>query len=325
MTYNLSQIRILWEIASDGLKWANIKGNSVQVGGDFSVLNVKSDVVEQVWRSLLDKDDDSAWFIIDCGETEVSGTATKAIMFDTLALLNHNLSPTAKISVYGYGSASTGAAPTKAQMLANGDAVVTLFKDKSPKADYADFIWVMPVADYATTIIKPRRYWMVHIKDPANTNEVNTAPSGEAPSMKKYIQIGRFVAGEATIFTTEENITSEIEYQEVSYKDEVRITGFTSISNARSIKKKIKTELKNINALASDTSASGRTFHNYKNIKRFIRYCRDTLKSLVIVDSRDPYMFYAYGKLTETPVESCNYLDDRSMYVSMNLEWDEAK
>lgn len=323
MSYNLSQLRILWEISSDGNKWANITSSSRQVDGDFNVYNLKSDIIEQVWRSFLDEDG-SAWFIVDCGSQE-TGTAVKAVTFDTVALLNHNLSPSAKVYLYGWGNADTNTPPTKAQMLSYTESAngrVTLLDGVSPYNAHKDLLYVQSISENTRTVSKARRYWMLRVVDPANTNSTDDGVDGNgAVIMKPFIQLGRFIAGQATILTTQENITSSITYREVSYKDEVKLTGFTSVSNARSMKKKVKVSLKNINAISSSPAETS----NYTNIKRFIRYCRDTLKSLVIIDSRSPYQFYAYAKLTETPSEECNYLDDSSLYVSMDLEWDEAQ
>ena len=315
MSYNLSQIRILWEIASDGLQFANITSSSEQIIGDFSVSNIKSDIIEQVWRAKSATQvgstysPNSVWFVIDCG-LKAGSSVTKEVVFDTLAILNHNLTKSAKISVWGYGTSNTGSATRdiikSSVALGTGKKIID---GVSPDADYYDFLWVMPEEDYAGA--KAYRHYLVEITD---TNNVDAMPDGT-----RFIQIGRFVAGAATIFTKEENLTSEITYQEVSYKDEVKINGFTSISNSRSIKKKIRASFKSLNAISNN----GNT--NYYNLKRYLRYCRDTLKALVIIDSRDPYLFYAYGKVSEMPQEQCNYVDDGALYVSLDVEWDEAK
>jgi hypothetical protein len=295
-------------MASDGLQWQNITASSSDsnpIYGDFGVYNIKSDIVEQVWRSGIPSDG-KAWFLLDCGKSDTTSD-TKAFLMDTLAILNHNFSPKAEISVWGYGGAGIGSS-TRSVVKSLG----TLLIDKvNPKFDNSDFVWVMSQAKYDSYAPGPLpqfRHWLIEISDPNNVDG--------------YIQIGRFAAGSATIFTAEENLTANITYREISYKDEVKINGFTSISNARSLKKTLRSEFKNLNALST---LLGNPNTNYYNLKRYLRYCRDIFKALIIVDSRDPYLFYLYSKVADMPTEECNYLDDAALYVSMNIEWDEAR
>jgi hypothetical protein len=210
--------------------------------------------------------------------------------------------------LYGYGDPNAQAPSTVDQFisLCNGTSGKKIFTAK-PEDDHSkenNFIWVSP-----TEITSSFRYYLIEIQDLKNEYG--------------YIQIGRILGGQATVFTEEENITSEFTYQEVSYKDVVEVNGFTSVANARSMKKKMGVELRNINAIpVREGSLSG---HNYRNLKRYMRYCRDTLKALVIPDSRIPYAFHIYAKMTEVPQESFNFLDFDALYVTMNISWDEAK
>jgi hypothetical protein len=299
LAYNLSQLRILWEIASDGLIYENIINSSSAAYGDFGVYNLKSDIVEQVWRTTNTA---NGYFQIDCGEN--NGGPTKSVIFDTIAFLNHNFTPAAKINIWGWG-ASNQSAPTVSALKSNGTKIVT---DLKPVDDVNEknVIWVSPTEVSGTGF----RHYLIQIEDPNNADG--------------YLQLGRFVAGAATIFTTEENFTADFTFQEVSYKDEVKINGFTSISSARSLKKKMTVEFKNLNGAPHKEDGTKRV-SNYSNFKKYARYCRDTLKALIIPDARAPYLFSLYAKMSETPVEKCNFLDENALYVNMDVEWDEAK
>lgn len=299
--YNLSQLRILWEIGTDGLKY-NIfgAGTSPSIPGDFSILNAKSDIVEQVYRT---SNIATCYIQMDCGVPDdnlIGVVEQKAIVVDTFALLNHNLTQNAVIKLYGYGNEGTMPPSTPAQFLASSPELIFT---ASPNVDLLEtnFIWVSPIQR-----IQKYRHYLIVITDSAN-------PDG-------YIQIGRILGGEATIFTTDENFTANFTYQEVSYKDTSEVNGFTSVSNARSLKKKMTAEFINLNAIPTGSSGL-----NYRNFKRYARYCRDTLKALVIPDSRIPYMFHLYAKMIEVPSEKFNFLDMDALYVSMTVDWDEAK
>lgn len=302
--YNLSQIRILWEIATDGLMWNSIISSSSDsnlIPGDFSVYNTKTDIVEQVWRTGI-PNDGVAWILLDVGK---DGVGSRAISIDTFALLNHNFTSEAKITVRGYGI-SSDSKPTRDTVKTSG---TVLFANETPNALSPNFIWV---SENEQT--NKFRYWLIEIEDSKNTSSIGG---------KRYLQIGRIIGGQATVFTEEENITANFSYQEVSYKDEVKINGFTSISNTRAMKKKIRISFKNLNSFKSANEISSAT--NYLNLRKYMRHCRDTLKALVILDSRDPYSFHAFAKLSELPTQDCNYVTEKSLYVSMDLEWDEAK
>jgi hypothetical protein len=157
-------------------------------------------------------------------------------------------------------------------------------------------IWVSP-----TEVIQKRRNWCVEINDPTN-------PDG-------YIEIGRFVAGQASILTELENITHSLSYTEESFKDEMQINGFSSISNNRALKKKLTVSFENINLNAA----------NWAILRRYMRYARDTKKALILPDPTEVYRFNLYAKLKKMPEQKVTYIDNQTVYGSFNLEWDEGR
>lgn len=92
--YNTNRLRILCEFPSRGTTGANWTSTSTETG-DFSVYNLNTDIVEQVWRS------NGATSVILVCDTQVS----QGTLVDTMAMLNHNLTTSATISFEGSNSA----------------------------------------------------------------------------------------------------------------------------------------------------------------------------------------------------------------------------
>jgi hypothetical protein len=104
--YSPTNLRILCEFPSRGLAgstgnnaWGNPSGqgdnwksNSTEAG-DFSVSNVNSDLVEQVWRSNAP---DTTGINLDCDTERPQG-----VFLDTFAILNHNLTSSATVTLIG--------------------------------------------------------------------------------------------------------------------------------------------------------------------------------------------------------------------------------
>lgn len=299
--YNLSQLRILWEIASDGLVFNNILSHSELATGDFGPTNIKTDIIEQKWRTT---DTSNAFIIFDVGMTfDQIGKPSKAITVDTIALLGTNLSTKAEVKIYAYGQAFEpgiygsyqGSIPDAlTQFYLLSEKTIVMERNDDPYEE--NVLWVSP-----TETIDKYRHWCIHISDPQNEDG--------------YIEVGRFIAGSASILSGLENITSDVTYQEVSYKDEMKINGFSSISNNRAIKKKMTISFENIDMNGD----------NYKIIRRALRYIRDTKKALFIPDPTDVYRFNLFGKVSEMPKQKVRYIDEQCVYASFDVEIDEGR
>lgn len=85
--YNTTQLRVLLNFPSRGVSGTNWTANST-MAGDFSVDNLNTDIVEQVWRSNNAK----TGITLVC-DSEVP----QGIFVDTLAFLNHNFTTSASI------------------------------------------------------------------------------------------------------------------------------------------------------------------------------------------------------------------------------------
>lgn len=86
--YNTNRLRILTEFASRGTVGNNWTANSIQTG-DFSPLNVNTDIEEQTYRSAIGA---TAGVQISC-DTQIN----QGVFVDTLAIRNHNLTRSATV------------------------------------------------------------------------------------------------------------------------------------------------------------------------------------------------------------------------------------
>ena len=281
--YNTDNLRILWEFSSDGTQYNNVSASS-NAGQDFLAINLKSDIVEQKWRSggVLEE-----WIQVDCG---VGLTR----LFDTVALISTNLSPGAIIRLYGYGGAYEAAPASDAIWYALTPVAVIATPNANDNTE--DIIWIAPEQP-----TQSYRHWRIRINDENNADG--------------YLEVGRFVAGESMIFVNE-NYTMDVEFSDLNFKDEVQLNGFSSIANNRALKRKLRLTFENLNV---------NSLQNYKNIKSYLRYCRDTLKALVIPDPQNPYLYTVFSKVSQMPQQTHRYVAADSHYSSMSIEWDESK
>jgi hypothetical protein len=130
-----------------------------------------------------------------------------------------------------------------------------------------------------------------------------------------YVEIGRFVGGSASILTELENFTDDVAYSEENFKDELKINGFSSISNNRALKKTMTMKFNNLDMNGD----------NYKILRKIFRYIRDTKKALVLPDPSDLYRFNLFAKLEKMPKLNVKYIDKETVYVTFDVEWNEGK
>lgn len=138
--YNDTNLRILADFpsrGSDGLNWT---ASSTQAG-DYSVNNLNTDIVEQIWRSATGT---TSGIILTC-DTDV----TQGVFVDTLAILNHNMTTSASIVWQGSNDPSFG---TIGQS-------ITLINQRN------NTYYISPTLPTSSF-----RYWRFLISDPTNTN-----------------------------------------------------------------------------------------------------------------------------------------------------------
>ena len=199
--YNNTNLRILYDFVSrgnSGNNWSVIAGGTAS--GDFSVQNLNTDIVEQVFRTT------SKFMTIQC-DTEVN----QGIFNDTVAILNHNFTTSAIIS-----------------MEASNDVTFsTVAYTTAIKSENENIYWIAP-----SLPLQSYRYWRFIISDSSNASN--------------YLQIGTIVFGSSVIFSGEDFV-DEVTRRKTHFADTIRTEGFSSVSNDRALKKAVTLTFRRLN------------------------------------------------------------------------------
>lgn len=201
--YNATNLRILCDFPSrgDGNNWtANTTEPSAT--DSYSILNVNTDITEQRWQSATGV---KTGIQLDCDTG-----AGNAVFLDTLALLNHNITTSAIVNLFG--SDNPTHAPTGVTI------PLTITED--------NFIYIAP--DLPT---EGFRYWRIQIDDSTNPNA--------------NVSIGTIVFGQAVIFNNECFI-DQVRRTRTNYTDSVFTEAFSNVQNDRGIKTSVRLTFKNI-------------------------------------------------------------------------------
>jgi hypothetical protein len=151
--YNTVNLRVLMQFPSRGLTGTNWTANST-MAGDFSVLNVNTDIVEECWRSASGV---KTGLQLVC-DSEVS----QGIFIDTFALLNHNLTTGAEVFLIG----------------SNDSGFSTVIFSKRITITNINAYWISP-----DTPQERCRYWKITIEDTTNQEnylQIGTIVFGES-------------------------------------------------------------------------------------------------------------------------------------------------
>ena len=136
--YNTNLLRILCDFPSRGTTGTNWTSNSTEPG-DFSVNNLNTDIVEQVWRSAAG---DVTGINLTC-DTEVP----QGVFMDTFAILGHNLTTSANITILGSNTSDFSIVGVSIPLASFEENIIYIAPD-------------FPTAGY--------RYWRVSIDDITN-------------------------------------------------------------------------------------------------------------------------------------------------------------
>lgn len=281
LAYNISQMRILWELKSDGVTADNYTASS-EASADKGIVNVKSDIIEKYWEADTNSGE---WFVFDAGSGQT-------ISMDTFALVGHNLTGSATVTLKGYGD-SASSAPGDWSVV---PVFATLAMSDDPLEDNLVYIApAIPASRY--------RWWRVDIDDASNPHP---------------IRIGRVIGGSSLIFVGE-NCLARIQFLDAAFKDEQDLNGFSSIVNNRALKKKMTLGFRDLDRISQT---------NYRLLRRYWRYARDSIKALVIVDpatETSKYQYTVFAKLKEMPQQEHVYVDAESNYTTFDLAYDEGR
>lgn len=196
--YNNHNLRIMCEFPSRGTSGLNWTATSTQAG-DFSVNNLNTDIVEQRWQSNTS----ITSVTLTCDTQVVQG-----VPVDTIAILNHNLTTSAVVTV----EASNSPTFSPVQFTVNIEPLKT------------NAYYIAP-----TFPLDQFRYWRFVITDPTN-------PDGQ-------LKIGTIIFG-TTIILQGECFVDEVTRRLRHFSDKVQTEGFTNVSNDRALKQSISLEFR---------------------------------------------------------------------------------
>lgn len=217
--YNSYNLRILCEFSSrgatDGLNWTA----SSTAAGDFSANNLNTDIVEQIWRSVTGV---KTGITLDC-DTEVT-----QVFVDTFAMLNHNLTTSANVTLTGSNNPSHSPAGIIHTIQVTEDNAYWISED-------------LPLNGY--------RYWRLSIDD--NTNPEN------------FISIGTILFGDSEIFSGE-CFVDELDFKYNDFSDKVFTQGHTNVSNSLALKRYLKLEFRMLRSLGGNFNLLRTMFKRFR-------------------------------------------------------------
>ena len=199
--YNTTNLRILCDFPSrgtSGTNWSVIAGGTAP--GDRGINNVNTDIVEQTYRSTTTS------ITIQC-DTQIS----QGIFNDTLAILGHNFTTSASVTLQGSNDVTFSSVPF----------------NEALTVELENLYWIseyLPLTSY--------RYWRLVISDVTNTDG--------------FIEIGTVVFGSTIIFNGECFI-DEVVRRKTHFADRVRTEGYSNVSNDRALKRAVSLTFRRLN------------------------------------------------------------------------------
>lgn len=199
--YNTTNLRILCDFPSrgtSGTNWTVIAGGTT--AGDFDVNNVNTDIVEQAYRSSATS------ITIQC-DTQIS----QGIFNDTLAILAHNMSRSASVTLQGSNDITFSSIPLTETL----------------SVEEENIYWIsefLPLTSY--------RYWRIVASDPTNA--------------AGYIQMGTIVFGPSIIFNGE-CFVDTVTRKKTHFADRIRTEGYSAVSNDRALKRAVGLSFRKLN------------------------------------------------------------------------------
>jgi len=199
--YNTTNLRFMYEFPSRGTTGTNWTSLS-SAGADFNVNNVNTDIVEQRWQTPTGTKFDQ----LVC-DTQLP----QGISVDTVAILGHNLTTSAAITLEG----------SSVSDFASVGETIYLSVTK-----YEDIYYIAP-----TYPNQQWRYWRLTISDPTNPDNC--------------LKIGTIIFGPSVILQGE-NIIDLLQKAKKHFADKVETEGYMSITNDRALKKSVTFDLQKL-------------------------------------------------------------------------------
>lgn len=195
--YNTTQMRILCDFASRGTpalggnNWSSIQ--TLEAGDLGDLTNLNTDVIEQ--RLQTDTGVIALWQLrCDTGNANT--------FVDTIGILGHNFTASARVEVLGSDDPSFGTIKFNFVMV----------------TELENMYYIAPSLPSI-----PARYYEFNIQDPGNADD--------------YLSIGTIVFGSAQILSVKEQFLNPVTFGYRHFKDTLRTEGYTTVSNDRAIRK----------------------------------------------------------------------------------------
>ena len=209
----------------------------------------------------------------------------QGIAMDTFGLFNHNLTSGAVVNLLGSDNPAHGPVGITIPIQILGENNCFFVSEDLPTD-----LW---------------RYWRISIQDITN-------PDG-------YYQVGTVVFGASSIFTVEENFTDRIGFTKKDFSDKVNTEGFTNVANSRALKKLLNLKFQSLNSSLSNISILQGVFDTF----------RTTHKCLWIPtpDFSNPETtakWAVFAKLSQIPMENHKSVDNRTDYITLDVNLDES-
>lgn len=203
--YNITQLRILENMVSRGtpaLGGANWTSDVALRTGDFGTENLNTDILEQ----RCETESVPAQWILTCNTGIPQGA-----FVDTLAILEHNLTKSARIEFQGSDDPLFGTV--------GFSTVLT--------SELKNTYWISPSLPNEGFI-----YWRLLIDDITNTED--------------GLFIGAIVFGSASIMTVSETFENPATFGWSHYKDASDTEGYRKVSNDRALRKRLSLAFSNL-------------------------------------------------------------------------------
>jgi hypothetical protein len=209
--YNITQLRILYEFPSRGTPALSGLNWTVKPTGKpgFSQNNVNTDLIEERYQS---KNGDIALIDLRCN----TGIAQGAFV-DTVAILNHNLTSSATVTMQGSDDPAFG----------------TLKFEHVLTTELENMYWISP----ELPIIAAKHYRFL-IQDTTNPDD--------------YISIGVIVFGSSKMFTLAETFNDPVRFGKRHFKDTLETEGYTNVSNDRATRRFLGLDFKDVEVSGSN-------------------------------------------------------------------------
>lgn len=205
--YNNTQLRILCSFASRGTpalggnNWTSPQGTDT---GDFDLSNLNTDVLEQRTQSTAAA---TALWELRCD----TGNANTFV--DTVAILEHNFTASARVEVQGSDDVNFGSVKFSFVMV----------------TELENMYYIAPSLPET-----PARYYRFLIEDPTNPDK---------------LQIGTILFGSALIFSLAECFVEPVRFGFRHFKDSLATEGFTNVSNDRATRKFLGLDFEELDAV----------------------------------------------------------------------------